>query len=117
MNDINLLFDRLNQLLDRLEPMLPVQNKPCDWQAPAYYWRNTGQGGYLQPVYEPHYVDLSTLQNVEQQKQAILRNTTQFAQGLPANNILLTGCPWYRQIDADQKLLVYAKRSGKADRN
>lgn len=110
MNDINLLFDRLNQLLDRLEPMLPVQNKPCDWQAPAYYWRNTGQGGYLQPVYEPHYVDLSTLQNVEQQKQAILRNTTQFAQGLPANNILLTGARgtgkstlikscWYTQKD------------------
>ncbi|MBU2887113.1 ATP-binding protein [Gilvimarinus agarilyticus] len=110
MSDIDLLFNRLNQLLDRLEPLIPPASQPCDWQAPAFYWRGGTHGGHLQAVYEPHHVPLDALQNVEQQKQAIFRNTAQFAQGLPANNILLTGARgtgkstlikscWYAQKD------------------
>ncbi|MDO3385593.1 ATP-binding protein [Gilvimarinus sp. SDUM040013] len=110
MTDVSQLFDRLNSLLDRIEPLLVDSTPACDWQAPAFYWRSTKSGGYLQAVYDPHHIDLEALQNVDQQKKAILRNTRQFAQGLPANNILLTGARgtgkstlikscWYLQKD------------------
>lgn len=91
MADFDHLINRFDALMDRLERLLPVAPPATDWAAPAFYWRNTTGGGYLQGISNPHHIPLTALQNVEQQKAAVLRNTAQFADGKPANNVLLTG--------------------------
>ncbi len=107
MNNLEHFIERLETLVTRVETLLPAEPAELDWQAPAFYWRSGG----LQAVYKPHYIDLEALHNVERQKQAILRNTQRFAEGKPANNVLLTGARgtgkstlikacWYRHREA-----------------
>jgi predicted AAA+ superfamily ATPase len=86
------LISRLEQLIDRVELILPPAIPAPDWSASAFRWRvASNDKGYLQAVKYPHKVDLNSLLNVETQKQAILRNTAQFLAGRGANNVLLTG--------------------------
>lgn len=92
MSEFTALLDRLDTLVDRIENLLPSQPAEPDWSALAFRWRPGSQGrGALQPVYAPHLIALDALQNIEHQKQAIVRNTAQFVAGRPANNLLLTG--------------------------
>src|SRR5690606_19477768 len=86
------LISRLERMIDRVEAVLPSAPPQPDWSASAFRWRNNANGqGYLHAVKNPHEVLLDSLQNVERQKQAILRNTAQFVAGHQANNVLLTG--------------------------
>jgi len=86
------LITRLEHLIDRVDAILPANPPAIDWQAEAFRWRLLPNGrGCLQAVKNPHRVDLAALQNIEPQKLAIVRNTERFMQGLPANNVLLTG--------------------------
>jgi len=71
--------------------MLPPPPPTTDWKARAFRWRKRGQYGFLQAVYRPHVIRTGDLVAVDAQKRAIDRNTQQFVQGLPANNVLLTG--------------------------
>jgi predicted AAA+ superfamily ATPase len=89
------LVDRATLLLDRLESLLPSAAEP-DWDsAIAFRWRRRqsalGVQGVLQPVRQVAPIRLGDLQNIEDQKDAIARNTLQFVRQLPANNVLLTG--------------------------
>jgi uncharacterized protein len=86
------IMSRLEQLIDRVELVLPAVQSQPDWSGSAFRWRpQAGGKGYLQVVKNPHRVDLNSLKNVETQKQAIVRNTAQFVAGRSANNVLLTG--------------------------
>jgi uncharacterized protein len=86
------LISRLEQLIDRVEQILPIPTPQPDWSGSAFRWRTSaGDKGYLQVVKNPHRIDLNSLKNVENQKQAIMRNTAQFVAGRSANNVLLTG--------------------------
>jgi Predicted ATPase (AAA+ superfamily) len=86
------LISRLERLIDRVEAVLPSAPPQPDWSASAFRWRQPANGmGYLQAVRNPHRVALDSLQNVDRQKDAILRNTAQFVAGHAANNVLLTG--------------------------
>lgn len=92
MSQFDQLISRLEQLIDRVELILPPVAPSPDWSASAFRWRiASNDKGYLQAVKHPHKVDLNSLLNVETQKQAILRNTAQFVAGRGANNVLLTG--------------------------
>jgi len=89
------LVDRASALLDRLESLMPAAAEP-DWAgAIAFRWRRRqtalGVQSFLQPVRQVAAIGLDDLQNVDDQKEAIARNTRQFVEGLPANNVLLTG--------------------------
>jgi hypothetical protein len=89
------LAERAESLLARLEALLPAAVEPS-WQASiAFRWRRRitalGRQGWLQPVTHVAKIGLSDLRNVDEQKAEIERNTRQFVQGLPANNVLLTG--------------------------
>jgi len=89
------LVDRATALLDRLESMIPAAAEP-DWDAAiAFRWRRRqtalGVQSFLQPVGQVATIRLDDLQNIDDQKEAIARNTRQFVEGLPANNVLLTG--------------------------
>ncbi|HWU33866.1 MAG TPA: ATP-binding protein [Methylovorus sp.] len=91
MADIEQLIQKAERLLDRLEKHLLPQAQDTDWSAIAWRWVAHQGRGYLQAVHHPHYVSLYGLQNVDEQKARIVRNTEQFVRGLPANNVLLTG--------------------------
>lgn len=90
------LNQRLAQLLDRLEQWLPAPLTETDWQeARAFRWRRRdsllGRFGYLQPVRHVASIQFDDLHHIDRQKEALIANTRQFVQGLPANNVLLTG--------------------------
>lgn len=92
MSDLHQFIARLEQLVNRVEAILPAAAAEPDWSASAFRWRVKANGsGYLQAVKHPHYVELDALKNIETQKDSIVRNTRQFVTGRQANNVLLTG--------------------------
>lgn len=93
MNPTEKLIARAEQLLLRLEGLIPAPAAEPDWTAAiAFRWRRRANGaGHLQPVPHPHRLRAQDLKGVNDQKQAIDRNTRQFVAGKPANNVLLTG--------------------------
>ena len=83
---------RAEQLLARIEPLLPPASALPDWDAAvAFRWRRHANAGYLQPILRPSSIRLADLRDIEQQKARIDANTRQFVAGQPANNVLLTG--------------------------
>ena len=92
MSDIEKLLVRTEQLIARLESLLPAPAKPVDWRAGiAFRWRKSDGRGFLQPVPHPHQIRLSDLRGIGRQKEMIEANTRQFVEGRTANNVLLTG--------------------------
>lgn len=94
MNDkFERLIERAEQLIARIESVLPQPLTAPDWSASvAYRYRTRSSGhGVLEPVRQVAAMRLSDLQEIDGQKEKIQRNTQQFVQGLPANNVLLTG--------------------------
>jgi len=87
------LLVRAEQLIDRIEAVLPQPLADPDWTtAIAYRYRKRGGGcGRLEPVRHVGVVRLDDLREVEPQKDKIQRNTLQFVEGRGANNVLLTG--------------------------
>jgi uncharacterized protein len=73
--------------------VLPQPMQAPDWAAAvAWRYRKRSSGhGALEPVRHVGAMRLSDLQEIDGQKEKIQRNTLQFVQGLPANNVLLTG--------------------------
>ncbi|EGF31674.1 putative ATP/GTP-binding protein [Oxalobacteraceae bacterium IMCC9480] len=92
MTQLDQFLQRAEQLLARLEAVLPQSPAAIDWQAgTAFRWRKRAGVGSLQPVRQVAAIALSDLQNIAPQKEQIEQNTLQFVNGLPANNVLLTG--------------------------
>ena len=94
MNDkFEHLLVRAEQLIGRIEAVLPQPLSVPDWNAAiAYRYRKRSTGhGTLEPVRHVGMVRLSDLQEIDPQKEKIQRNTLQFVEGKPANNVLLTG--------------------------
>jgi len=87
------LIARAMQLLDRLDAVLPQPLCAPDWNAAiAWRYRKRASGhGVLEPVKHVAAIALDDLKEIEPQKEKIQRNTLQFVQGHPANNVLLTG--------------------------
>jgi predicted AAA+ superfamily ATPase len=91
MSDLDAFFDRANQLLDRWASLSDLRPTPPDWTHDAFRWRNDRRGMRLLPVRHPHRVDLDDLLCMQRQKREVVRNTEQFIEGKPANNVLLWG--------------------------
>ena len=87
------LIERAEQLITRIEAVLPQPLGAPDWNASvAFRYRKRSSGhGALEPVRHLAQMRLADLQEIDGQKAKIQRNTAQFVQGLPANNVLLTG--------------------------
>lgn len=87
------LIERAEQLIGRIEAVLPQPLGAPDWSASiAFRYRKRSSGhGTLEPVRQVAQMRLADLQEIDGQKEKIRRNTEQFVQGLPANNVLLTG--------------------------
>lgn len=91
MSQLEQFIIRAEHLLSRLEQILPPAKTEVDWSATAWRWQVRQGRGSLQAVPHPHQIRLDIIQNVDDQKAEIVRNTQQFVRGLPANNVLLTG--------------------------
>lgn len=91
MADFERLIARAESLLARLENYLPPAPVAPDWSAIAWRWQSVNGRGHLQAVPHPHKISLDDLQNIDDQKAEVVRNTRQFVNGYPANNVLLTG--------------------------
>jgi len=88
------LIERAEALISRIEQVLPLPlQEPKNWNesiAWRYRRRSTGQA-LLEPVRHVAPLGLNELVEIEPQKEKIQRNTEQFVNGKPANNVLLTG--------------------------
>ncbi len=85
-------FQRAAELLDRLEQRLLAPQSELELNdAVANRWRNENGQLRLQPVRKLSGIRLDDLQCLDRQIEAIRRNTEQFVNGLPANNVLLWG--------------------------
>lgn len=86
------LITRLEQLLEQARHVLPAPPPLPDWDGGrAFRWRRHGRSAWLETVYDLSPVRLDDLQGIDRQKMLVDRNTRQFVEGLPANNVLLTG--------------------------
>ena len=87
------LLVRAEQLIARIESILPQPLAQPDWsQAIAWRYRKRSSGhGALEPVRHVAQMRLEDLREIDPQKEKIFRNTLQFVEGKPANNVLLTG--------------------------
>ncbi|MHB8786770.1 MAG: ATP-binding protein [Thauera sp.] len=86
------LLTRAERVLARLETLLPGPVSPPEWEAAvAFRWQRRNGRVALRPVLAPHRITLADIQDVDDQKSRIDRNTRQFLAGRRANNVLLTG--------------------------
>jgi predicted AAA+ superfamily ATPase len=86
------LLGRAESVLARLEQILPAPAVAVDWKASiAFRWRRKGERVALEPIHQVHHIDLRDLHGIDDQKKQVEQNTRQFVEGLPANNVLLTG--------------------------
>lgn len=88
MSESDKLFKRLDELLDRLEVLVPQGNNiEQDWGYRTYRWHQ----GKLQGIADHHRVNPDELLHIERQADMIEKNTRQFLRGYEANNVLLWG--------------------------
>jgi predicted AAA+ superfamily ATPase len=85
------IADRLDELAERLEKLLPPAAAEPDWKAHAFRWRKHPRGACLEAVRHPHTIRFADLKDIDEQKRRLRDNTAQFVAGRPANNVLLTG--------------------------
>ncbi len=88
MADLDKLFKRLDELLDRVEKVIPgraqMRTEPG---YRAYRWSQQGLDG----IARFDHVEQAELLHLERQKNLLFRNTAQFLDGKTANNALLWG--------------------------
>jgi len=80
----------LARIADALERLAPPASISADLDAgDAFVWH--AEGRRLEAITKVNRVDLDLLRGVERQRDTLYANTLRFAQGLPANNVLLWG--------------------------
>lgn len=86
-------LSRAELFMARVEASLPHSMEQPAWDASIafrYRKRSSGQG-YIAPVRHIGAIALDDLKEIDIQKEKIERNTAQFVNNRPANNVLLTG--------------------------
>ena len=91
MNNSDKLMQRAEALLARVEKLLPAAPAPTEWKSIAFRWRKRNGRGAIEAVRHVHRIALGDLCGIDGQKKLVEKNTRQFVEGHPANNVLLTG--------------------------
>jgi uncharacterized protein len=87
LNDLLLEIRKLTQAVERLAGPAHLPN---DWsQSDCFVWSPARQ--WLQPVPRPNRVDIGLIRSVDHVRDILHDNTTRFARGFAANNVLLWG--------------------------
>lgn len=92
MTDENtaLLLAEIRRLADALDRLAGPPAAINDWNAAdCFVWVPANQ--YLQPVPRPNRVALTLIRGVDHVRDILHENTLRFAEGYPANNVLLWG--------------------------
>ena len=79
----------LERIAAALERLSPAPAAAPDFMADAYVWQ--ADPDRLAPVAHVNRVDVELLVGIDRSRDTLLKNTVQFASGLPANNALLWG--------------------------
>jgi uncharacterized protein len=88
--ELKAIAERLDRLVRLVERGLPAVHKAPDFgAADAFVWH--AESRILEPVAEVSRVDLSLLKGIDRLRDILMENTSRFARGLPANNVLLWG--------------------------
>ncbi len=88
---------KLDRILSRAEDLLGTVGGPASGDGAmfdahwAFRWEKHGRSGRVVPVPHPNLVDLSELVGIDDVKDDLVRNTAQFVDGHPANNVLIWG--------------------------
>ncbi len=92
------LLPRLESLLDRVDALLSAYagqrghaTGDVYSESIAFRWRQRGGRGYLEPIAHPDLANLDGLFGLDREIGMLDRNTRQFVQGMPANNVLIWG--------------------------
>lgn len=80
-------LSRLAAAMERLAGPTPVANDTG--AADCFIWE--AASGHLQPVPKPNRIDISLIRGVDHVRDILIDNTTRFARGYAANNVLLWG--------------------------
>jgi predicted AAA+ superfamily ATPase len=78
---------RLSDVVERIAGPAPAENDMT--AAECFVWAPTRL--YLQPVPRPNRIALTLIQGVDHVRDILVDNTLRFAEGYPANNVLLWG--------------------------
>ena len=104
---------RAEQVLERIEPMLPALRPEVDWsKCVAARWVRDGRSGYLLPLDVSLDLSLSDLLGVDAQREQLARNTRQFVSGMPANHALLCGARGTGKASLVRALLAEHAKAG-----
>ena len=91
------IIDKMDRLLERVDKIVDSYAPPPETDNSVFHdhiafrwvkWKDTGR---IVPVEYPHLFDLDDLVGVDIAKDELVRNTAQFVEGYPANNVLLWG--------------------------
>ena len=86
------LIERLDALLAFAQQTWGYALAAPDWRASvAFRYRRRGSRAWLEPVRQVASMAMNDLREIDGQKEKLLANSQRFVQGLPANNVLLTG--------------------------
>jgi predicted AAA+ superfamily ATPase len=73
----------------------------------AFQWRSSAKGGAVRPIAEPDPIRLEELVGFEGEKEILIRNTSHFLAGYPANNVFVYGDRGTGKSSAIKALLNY----------
>ncbi len=73
----------------------------------AFQWRGSGEGGAVRPIADPDPIRLEELVGFESEKETLIRNTSHFLAGYPANNVFVYGDRGTGKSSAIKALLNY----------
>ena len=82
--------EALERIAEALERMNPAPTAPPDFtDAEAFVWHTAPDR--LEAVPNVNRIDIGLLVGIDRSRDTLLANTLQFAEGMPANNVLLWG--------------------------
>ncbi|WEX78856.1 ATP-binding protein [Sinorhizobium numidicum] len=87
---IDILISEIQKLSAAVERIAGPQAAANDWaQAECFVWAPATR--HLQPVARPNRIELALITGVDHVRDILFDNTLRFAEGYPANNVLLWG--------------------------
>jgi hypothetical protein len=90
MTEKHKLDPLLRRIADALDRLAPAPRPAHDFDAAdAFVWH--AEREWLEPVPSVNRVEISLLKGIDRVRDILLDNTQRFADGLPANNVLLWG--------------------------
>jgi predicted AAA+ superfamily ATPase len=89
-NPVDALSRKLDLLIEAVSRIAPPPPPPADLDAAdCFVW--SADSGSLEPVARVNRVDIGLIKGVDRVRDILFDNTERFANGLPANNVLLWG--------------------------